>query len=91
VTYLATAAGIVTAFAVGLLLGDQRSVKQANEILDTNVKELFKATSSPFARMMMPSPRSRPCIDQVDECHRGPKKMVPVVRLDDSHFVWNAE
>lgn len=31
------------AFAVGFVLGDRRGVKQANEILDANMRELFKA------------------------------------------------
>lgn len=31
------------AFAFGFVLGDRRGVKQANEILDANMRELFKA------------------------------------------------
>ena len=31
------------AFAFGLVLGDRRGVKQANQILDANMRELFKA------------------------------------------------
>lgn len=30
-------------FAFGFVLGDRRGAKQANEILDANMRELFKA------------------------------------------------
>lgn len=35
----------VAAFVIGFLLGDRRGVKQANAILDENMRELFKAIS----------------------------------------------
>lgn len=31
------------AFAFGFILGDRRGVKQANQILDANMRDLFKA------------------------------------------------
>ncbi|MGB3831206.1 MAG: hypothetical protein WA975_05000 [Mesorhizobium sp.] len=34
---------IFGAFVIGFLLGDRRGVKQANAILDANMRELFKA------------------------------------------------
>jgi len=39
--YLAIAA--VVAFGFGFLIGERRAVKEANAILDANMKELFKS------------------------------------------------
>ena len=38
-----TAAVAAASFTIGLLYGDLRAVKQCNEILDANMKELFAA------------------------------------------------
>lgn len=40
---MTTAIYIACAFAIGFLLGDRRGVKQANEILDENMKVLLNA------------------------------------------------
>ncbi|MBI1238275.1 MAG: hypothetical protein GC199_02925 [Alphaproteobacteria bacterium] len=37
------AAAVAFVFAFGFVLGDRRGVKQANEILDANMRELFKS------------------------------------------------
>jgi hypothetical protein len=37
------ALGIVASFVIGFLLGDRRGVKQANAILDENMKILLEA------------------------------------------------
>jgi hypothetical protein len=42
-TYFALSIGTVAAFVVGFLLGDRRGVKQANAILDENMKILLEA------------------------------------------------
>ena len=42
---MTTAAFIMGAFVIGFLLGDRRGVKQANAILDANMRDLFKAIS----------------------------------------------
>jgi hypothetical protein len=51
-------------------------VKQANEILDTNMKELLKAIGD--EQPVCPDDDAEPArptrtLMQVDECHRGPK------------------
>lgn len=42
-TTLALIAAFVATFVIGFLLGDRRGVKQANAILDANMRDLFKA------------------------------------------------
>ncbi|MBN9250161.1 MAG: hypothetical protein J0I86_06190 [Mesorhizobium sp.] len=40
---LSIAAGTLAAFVIGFLLGDRRGVRQANAILDENMKILLEA------------------------------------------------
>lgn len=42
-TTLALIAAFVATFVIGFLLGDRRGVRQANAILDANMRDLFKA------------------------------------------------